>query len=435
MTPINLQALHQFRERVYQIFRTGRDAAFEVMDGISVSERARSAVAVSLAPGMQRQFSSVYKGVDRLRFTPERLRALWVEAAETHEQYQVAGYGVYVLDHTPYPRAAAPTVTDRSFVHGADGRVVGHQYSLLGRVMHVQGAWLGVVDCQRIGTDTTPVALGAAQVAALKGHTPQPFLVLADSEYATTALLDAVQPGQCELLVRLRGNRVLLDAPPPRAPGQRGRSRTHGAVFKLNDPATWRSADRRYRTEEPSGSWHDLQVWPGLHVRQRPGVTVSLLRIEHFHADGRPWFRHPLWLAWTGPTDMDWRTFWRVYLRRASVESVNQFGKQELAWTAARWGSTEHEERWTTLVMLAYWQLLLASPAAADHPRPWEKPTAAQRLPTPSRVQRDLPRLLGLIGTPVRAPQPRGKPCGRATGFHPAPRTTYPVVRKRPATA
>jgi len=435
MTPINLQPLHQFREQVYQMLRSGRDAAFEVMDAITVREGARSAVQVSLAPGMQRQFSSVYKGVDRLRVDPSRLRALWVATAEAHEQYQVAGYAVYALDHTPYPRAAAPTVSDRSLVQGADGRVVGHQYSLLGRVMHVQGAWLGVVDCQRIATATTPAAVGAAQVAALRATCPRPVLVLADAEYATAALLDQVLPGQCDLLTRLRGNRVLHAPPPARLPGQRGRTPSHGPAFKLNAPTTWWAPARRYRLEDASGSWHELQIWQGLHVRQRPGLPVTLLRVEHFHADGRAWFRRPLWLLWTGPTDMDWPTFWQVYLRRASVESVNQFGKQELAWTAARWGDTGREERWTTLVMLAYWQLLLASPAVQDRPRPWEKPTAPQRLPTPTRVRRDLPRLLGLIGTPVRPPQPRGNPRGRALGFQPAPRTTFPVVRKRPATA
>jgi hypothetical protein len=132
---------------------------------------------------------------------------------------------------------------------------------------------------------------------------------------------------------------------------------------------------------------------------------------------------------------MDWRTFWQVYLRRASVESVNQFVKQELAWTAGRWGDTGRKERWTTLVMLFYGQLLLTSRAAHDWPRPWEQPTAPPRLPIPTRVRRDLPRLLGLIGTPVRPSQPRGNPRGRARGFQPAPRPTFTVVRKRPATA
>lgn len=435
MTPINLQPLHQFRQRVYQIFQSGRDAAFEVLDALSVSERARSAVAISLVPSMQRQFSSVYKGVDRLQLKPGALQPLLVETAQAQEHYQVAGYAVYVLDHTPYPRQAAPTVSDRSVVHGADGQVVGHQYSLLGRVMHIQGAWLGLVDCQRIATRTTAVSLGAAQVAELKAHCPSPILLLADSEYSTAEMLDQVTPGRCDLLVRLRSNRVFHDAPPPRLPGRSGRPAQHGAAFKLNAPDTWRPADRAYRLEEASGSWHHVQIWHGLHVRQRPQRTVSLLRVESCHADGRPWFKRPLWLLWTGPLDMDWPTFWQVYLRRASIESLNQFSKQELAWTAARWGSSEREERWSTLMMLAYWQLLLAAEAARDQPRPWEKPTAPHRWPSPARVQRDLPRLLSLIGTPVVPPKPRGNPRGRAPGFRPAPRERYPVIQKGPATA
>ena len=76
---------------------------------------------------------------------------------------------------------------------------------------------------------------------------------------------------------------------------------------------------------------------------------------------------------------MNWLTFWRVYLKRFCIESVHQFTKNLLAWTDARLGYTVREERWSWLVMLAYWQLLLAAPLANDSRRPWQKPTAAAK--------------------------------------------------------
>lgn len=438
MTSLKLQALSQFRQQVYQLFYPSRDAAFEIMDAITESPAARSAVEVSLAPGMQRKFSSVHKGLERTRLEAGQLTPMLVEMAEAQEHFLVAGYAVYALDHTPYPRRAAPTVSDRGFVHGAEGQVVGHQYSLLGRVMHVQGSWVGVTDIRRIPTSTSPTQLGAQQVADLKAVSRRPVIVTADSEYFTAPLLAQAEPGRCELLIRLKGNRVLYDAPPPPAPGRRGRHPVHGPRLKLNQPATLRPPEptvaargrRQYRLEEADGSWIELSLRQNVHERRQPARPLCVLRVEQFNPDGTRRFSRPLWLVWTGPLDMDWPTFWKVYLRRVCLEGVHQFIKNSLAWTRARLGYTDREERWTWLVVLAYWQLLLALPAARDARRPWEKPTAAGRWPSPARVQRDVGRILAQLGTPVRPPKPRGNPRGRPRGYHPAPRLRYPVVYK-----
>ena len=79
---------------------------------------------------------------------------------------------------------------------------------------------------------------------------------------------------------------------------------------------------------------------------------------------------------------------------------------------------------------LAYWQLVLALPLARDARRAWEKPTKTGRPPTPGRVQRDYGSLFWRFGSPVRSPQPRGIPLGRALGYRPEPRPRYEVVYK-----
>lgn len=104
----------------------GRDATFELSDAIADSPHARSAVAVSLSPTMQRTFSSVYKGLESSRLDSAALRPLLVQAAEAQGTFQVVVAGtacvVYTLDHTLYPRPSAPTVQDRGYVHGAPCR-------------------------------------------------------------------------------------------------------------------------------------------------------------------------------------------------------------------------------------------------------------------------------------------------------------------------
>jgi hypothetical protein len=437
-----LEVLRQFRQAVYQGLGPSRDAAFEIMDAIANSPQARSAVEVSLSPFMQRTFSSVYKGLERSRPSSAALRSLLVPLAERQGNFQVQVAGsacaVYALDHTPYPRPSAPTVRDRSYVHGAQGVQVGHQYSLLGRVLHTQGSWMGLVDGERIATSTTPTAVAATQIQRLHRAARLPLLITADSEYVTEAVLDTLCDAQAEpeavplyLLLRFKGNRNLYAAPPTeRRPGQRGPSPPHGAKLKLNCPETLGTPELSLRVEEAHGSWAEIEVWPEVHVETRPHIPLCAVRVRLFKADGQPRYQRPLWLAWSGPVLMDWANFWRVYLRRFCLEAVHQFSKNSLSWTRARLGDTEREERWSWLVWLAYWQLVLAAPLARDARRPWEKPTRAGRLPTPGRVQRDFGSLLGRVGSPVRAPIPRGFPTGRPLGYHPEPRPRYEVVYK-----
>ena len=70
---------------------------------------------------MERTFASVYKGVERVRFDLDKLVPLLIPQAETTGTLQFDGWTLWALDHSPYPRQDAPTVSDRGYVHGADG--------------------------------------------------------------------------------------------------------------------------------------------------------------------------------------------------------------------------------------------------------------------------------------------------------------------------
>ena len=49
---------------------------------------------------------------------------------------------------------------------------------------------------------------------------------------------------------------------------------------------------------------------------------------------------------------------------------------------------------------------------------------------TPGQVQRGAARFLARLGTPAHATGTAGKGKGRAKGYHPAPRTRFPIVKK-----
>jgi hypothetical protein len=424
-----IEALRQFREAVYQVFAPSRDAAFELIDAIAHSRDARSAVEVSLSPTMERGFGSVYKGVERTRVDWRQLHPLLLGEADRSGALLFDGWQLYALDHSPYPRPSAPTVSDRSFVHGADGIVVGHQYSLLGRVMHERGSWVGLVDWERIATHHRPTAVGATQIARLKLCRKQRRIISADSEYVTDAILDEAD-AETRLLIRFRGNRKLFRAAKPKPSSQRGPQPQHGEKLKLNQAETLQTPDRNYQIAQPGGGRVEIAIWENVHVESRSGIPLCAVRVEVFRANGQRRYKRPLWLAWTGPAEVDWPQFWRVYLKRFCLECVHQFTKNSLTWTRGRFGHTGREERWTTLVMLAYWQLLLCAPLARDLCRPWEKPMPAGALPTPGRVQRDYGRLFQEVGSPTRSPKVRGIAPGRSKGYRPAPRPHFEVVRK-----
>ncbi len=427
------EQLRQFRNTVYQSFGKSRDAAFEVIDAIASSPDARSAVGVSESPLMKRKFSSVYKALERVRLDrAKRCQLLTKQSDEAGTLLLFvngARHALYALDHTPYPRRHAPTVCDCGFVHGANGREIGHQYSLLMRVMHPIGAWMGVIDVMRIPSDRTAVKVRAEQLTRLWQNTRHKSIISADSEYFTRDFL-ALASDHILLLVRMASHRVLYGAPPKRRPGQKGPNPKHGCKLTLNDYERFGEPTLRYTIQEPDGSSVEILALANMHTEDNPTVVGHAILVRVLRCKGEPRYRRPLWLFWTGPLDVDWATFWRIYLKRYCCESVHQFGKNNLAWTRARLSYTEREEVWTWLVMLAYWQLLLSAPIAQDCFRPWQKPMPAGRMPTPYRVQRDYFRIIAIVGTPASPPKPRGIATGRPFGYRPKPRPRYCVVLK-----
>ncbi len=290
-----IEPLRQFREAVYQVFAPSRDAAFELIDAIAYSRDARSAVEVSLSPTMERGFGSLYKGLERTRVDWEQLHPLLVGEAERGGDLLFDGWLLYALDHSPYPRPSAPTVSDRGFVHGANGVEVGHQYSLLGRVMHERGSWVGLVDWERIATHQTPTAVGATQIARLKLRRQQRRIISADSEYVTDATLDE-DDAETRLLIRFRGNRKLFRAPKPKPPSQRGPQPQHDEKLKLNQAETLQAPDRTYQIAQPHRARRALDdarharllaVVAGRATGARPLPPVGEADADRYAADPR----------------------------------------------------------------------------------------------------------------------------------------------------
>jgi hypothetical protein len=440
MSEQTITLLQQFRAGLYHSFSQRADAVFELIDALASDTQARSPVELSLSPAFRRQYASVYDGLDGWQVDQSQLKAWLLAVAPVPV---AGGFRLIGLDHTPKPRPYAETVTDRSFVYqptpiqGNKPVTIGHAYSVIGQIEPTdRETWLAVLDVERISTDWTPLEVGLTQIIDLARRCDDWLVIAGDSEYSQPVTVACL--GQCEHVTgvfRLRRNRKLYRRPGPYR-GQ-GRPCWHGPVFRLNDPATWSDpdeSDQRTETDERGRSWIvHLRCWRHLHFREARHHEVEVVQIQVTDLHGRPRFRRPCWLLVCGQRPLGLTIVQQVYQRRPVMEHYFRFIKQRLLFKAAQLGTTEHEETFVQVIVLAYVQLYLARFDVQLTVRPWEryKPTRpVDQAATPAQTRRGMARLLARMGTPAQPPKPRGKSPGRPKGAHPPPRPRYPVVKK-----
>ncbi len=424
-----LERLAQFRQQVYQTFTRRATALLEVIDAVAQVARPHSPAELSLV--MQRHWSTLYDALRHGRCDLDQLRPVLVKTAATAAPYRVAGCRVVLVDQTGLPRPAARTVAERERYHGPNATLpVGHRYSWLSQVVDADSAWVAPLDAERIGPDSTPIRTALAQVKRLATTSDEPLLIVGDREYGVDEILQVVpqlEGGKVTWVARLRSNLVFYLPPPPRLPGQKGRSRTYGARVRLNDPMTWPTPAWSATETTPTGERVELRGWANWRRRGFPEQPLQIVQVRVLRADGAPKYAQALWLMVVG--QLDWPLIAPLYRCRWREETWHAQAKDLLGWSRAQLGDVERQDRWTWVVLLAGWQLLLARDVAWDCPRPWER-AAAGPLPL-ARVQRDYGRILQQFGLGVAPPKPRGKAPGRPLGTRLAPKPRHPLLQRR----
>ena len=426
-----LDRFSQFREAVYQTCASRAAALLELIDAVAQTPRPHSPAELSLA--MQRHWTTLYDALRHGRFDLDELRPLLVKTAATAAPYRVAGHRVVLVDHTGFPRPAARTVAERERYHGPnDSRPIGHRYSWLSQVVDAASAWVAPLDVERIGPDSTPISTALSQVKRVAKASAEPLLIVGDREYGVDAILRVVPQLEgvpVTWAARVRRNLVFYLAPPARQPGQKGRPRRYGTRVQLNDPATWPAPAWRATETTPTGERVELRGWADWRRRGLPEVPVQLVQVRVLRADGSPKYAQPLWVMVVGQA-LDWPQIAPLYRCRWREETWHAQAKDLLGWSRAHLGAVARQDRWTWVVLLAGWQLLLARDVARDCPRPWERAAAGGVLPL-ARVQRDYGRILQAFGLGVAPPKPRGKAPGRRPGTRLAPKPRQPLLQRR----
>jgi len=423
--------LQQFRQTVYQSLGQRADASLDVIDALTVAGQVASPVALSESGLFRRRYSAVYDVLTSGEIEAERLAQV-LHDHQPAESETVAGYEVYAIDATDDVRPSAETAVARVWLkrnHQAVAQA-GYKFSWLVRLVGWRTSWVAPLDVQRIQPTSTDSVTAVEQVRHLDALSPRRKVVVVDSLYANVVFLSIfLFVTTVVALVRLRNNQVLYEEPEPRRQGQRGAPRKHGAPFKL---ATPRRPPDQQETITLLGQTVRLRAWHQLHLRKLALLVGMVLCVEFLRKDGTSRFRYPLWLFWSGPTDVPLADLARIYLWRFAIEHAFRFLKQHLGLTANQSTNLVSIERWMWFCALAYMQLLLMRQQVSDLRPAWHaKPSATQSpLLTPGQVQRAAHRFLMRLGTPAQATRPAGKGKGRRQGFSPQPRRRHPVVRK-----
>jgi DDE superfamily endonuclease len=308
-----------------------------------------------------------------------------------------------------------------------------------------RSSWTAPLDAVRLAPGDDAATVTAAQlrdvvarlVAADQWRPGDPdILIVADAGYDASRLSYLLRDLPVQVLARLRSDRVLRRAAPPRLPGTNGRPPRHGGEFIFGDPASWGQPDVTTVTETRLYGQATARSWNRLHPRltrraawmesaDLPLIEGTVIRLDVARLPSGA-IPKPVWLWWScvdaTPAQVD--LLWQAFLRRFDIEHTFRLFKQTLGWTCPKIRTPQAADRWTWMILAVYTQLRLARRLAADLRRPWEKPTPPERL-SPARVRRGFRHLRAKTPCPASAPKPSRPGPGRPPGR----RNTKPTPR------
>lgn len=427
---MHFNTLNEFRQRVYDCFERSGDALFNLCDALVSEPQARSLPELSLSVFFERRWSSVYEALQDGCINVERLREVFVQALL---EGKAADEPIWVgLDSSGMERLEAASSPDRGMIylpnlpHATTPVSVGWQFSTVMLLPEQPSSWVGILEQRRIGTEQTAIEVGIEQLRAVLPLFKRSVIVLADRWYAVARFVQACRELGCAALIRLKRNRKLYRAAPPRT-GNRGAPCKHGPLFQGTRPETQGPADAQWEGTDEQGKRVVVSCWKGLHFREAPLVEVWAIRVQREAARNTKRDPRESWFIWTGNEELPLEQVRPWYRKRFSQEHGYRFLKQDLLWEQAHLRTPEQVERWSWIVACACNLLLLCQQTGLAVLRPWE---SRQRPATPRQVRRVMPSILQQLGTPARPSKPRGKSPGWCKGRVRTPAPRFAVVKK-----
>jgi hypothetical protein len=236
-------------------------------DALLTSPVIEHPVHLSLAPGFQRAWGSVYDALNTGTMPLPRLEHL---VAEQPLETSTAWYAV---DASVWPRCDAETSPDRGYYHHhsrhSNGQpiVAGWNYSWLVQLPERCSSWTAPLRVRRIQLGENVNYVAAEQIRSFLHQRgsgqPRPTFTF-DAGYDPVKLGIALARLDVGARVRLRSGRCFYADPPQGPTG--GRPRRHGAKFVCDDPTTWPKPTDEWSTTDTAYGRVRIQCWSGLHA-------------------------------------------------------------------------------------------------------------------------------------------------------------------------
>lgn len=253
---------------------------FDLADAVLCADGpVRSLVELSLVGEHRRGHGSLYAALARGRIDTDRLRQA---PASVPLPRSADGRLVLGVDITCWLRPDAHASPQRILCH-TYGRckdrhipVPGWPYSVVGALEPGRSSWTAPLDVRRLAPGEDAAAVTARQlrdlaerlVAAGQWQAGDPdVLVVADAGYDAPRLAFLPRDLPVQVLARMRSDRVLRRAAPPRLPGTSGRPPRHGGKFAFGQPDTWGIPDTETTTDTRLYGTATARSWDRLHPR------------------------------------------------------------------------------------------------------------------------------------------------------------------------
>jgi hypothetical protein len=460
--------LVKFRSNFRKLFPYSTDSCIEIIDSLSSNISPQSQIKITLSEFFTRHYSSMSYAISSY-YKPRNMsvndsKELKAEVDKNIQNWlcqnlekHTKDYNLFGIDVTPNDRPYAKKLTDKSFVYSqgtissVKPVVIGHKYSYANYLTE-ENHWALPLDVKRVTTTDKDTVVGVEQWTNIindeKNHLQDKTAVgVFDSAYSNAYAISKCVETKSDnsiFIARVSGNRVLMRPSLNVATGKRGRPSLFDVKnpFKLKDDSTWGtpkdSREIDWQTKRGKNHRVSITIWDNLRMRghkdtRTQHAPLTLVRIIVSDKEGKETYKRPLWLLMVGSWPMDWLIcrYWYFYCARFDIEHYFRFGKQRLLMSAFQTPETSNEENWMIFVMMAYHQLYHARIVARDLPNDWEKnkESSQESLP-PSRVQRDIPRLLKELPSITTVVKARGIPKGHKSGETTKTRANSSVVRK-----
>jgi hypothetical protein len=196
----------------------------------------------------------------------------------------------FAVDTTVWTRCDAECSPQRGFYYHPSRHcagqpiVAGWCYCWLVGLSAGADSWTAPLDGRRLLVGDNPNLVAAQQIRQVLprlGPLPVAALVAFDGGYDPGQLSVELAGTGVQIVVRVRNDRKYFARPAPRAPGQKGTRRRHGARFTCADPTTWPEPDRRLEVDDDGYGRVEVAAWQRLHPHQRtyrePGGAMTVL--------------------------------------------------------------------------------------------------------------------------------------------------------------